>query len=104
MESQSTFKQIKKLYKGLSYFDSYGSDVILSLFIAIIFFGLISWYHVLNNLEPIKNDWVNQRCRPNIMPFVAMINPPNDGRSNSQFTADNFTGCTQNIIKHISDN
>jgi len=101
MESQSTFKQIKKLYKGLSYFDSYGSDVILSLFIAIIFFGLISWYHVLNNLEPIKNDWVNQRCRPNIMPFAAMINPPNDGRSNSQFTADNFTGCTQNIIKDI---
>lgn len=101
MDNQNTFKEIKKLYKKLTYFDSYGSDVVITILIIVIFFLLISWYFVLNNIEPIKNDWINQRCRPAIMPFVSMINPPNDGRTNFQFTADNFTGCTQNIVKDI---
>ena len=101
MENTSTYKQINNLYKKLTYFDKYGTDVFISFLIVFIFFILISTYYVLNNIEPIKNDWINQRCRPEVMPFVSLINPPNDGRSNVQFTSDNFTHCSQSIIKQI---
>ena len=101
MENTSTYKQINNLYKKLTYFDKYGTDVFTSFLIVFIFFILISTYYVLNNIEPIKNDWINQRCRPEVMPFVSLINPPNDGRSNVQFTTDNFTHCSQSIIKQI---
>ena len=75
MENTSTYKQINNLYKKLTYFDKYGTDVFISFLIVFIFFILISTYYVLNNIEPIKNDWINQRCRPEVMPFVSLINP-----------------------------
>ena len=101
MENTHTYKQINNIYKKLSYFDKYGTDVIMTLLSVLVFFIFIAYYHVLNNVEPIKNDWINQRCRPEVMPFVGMINPPNDGRSKFQFTSDNFTDCSQSIIKQI---
>jgi hypothetical protein len=101
MENTHTYKQINNIYKKLSYFDKYGTDVIMTIIICLVFFIFIAYYHVLNNVEPIKNDWINQRCRPEVMPFVGMINPPNDGRSKFQFTSDNFTDCSQSIIKQI---
>jgi len=101
MENIHTYKQINNIYKKLSYYDKYGTDLIITIIMILVFFCLISYYYVLNNIEPIKNDWINQRCRPEVMPFAAMINPPNDGRSNFQFTADNFTDCSQSIIKQI---
>ena len=35
----------------------------------------------MNNLDPIKADWVNQRCTPGVIPFAGLINPPKDGTS-----------------------
>ena len=101
MENTHTYKQINNIYKKLTYYDKYGTDVIITFVIVLVFLFFISFYYVLNNVEPIKNDWINQRCRPEVMPFVGMINHPNDGRSKFQFTADNFTDCSQSIIKEI---
>ena len=101
MENTHTYKQINNIYKKLTYYDKYGTDVIITFVIVLVFLFFISFYYVLNNVEPIKNDWINQRCRPEVMPFVGMINHPNDGRSKFQFTADNFTDCSQSIIKQI---
>lgn len=101
METTNTYNQIKNLYKKLTYYDKYGTDVVITFIVFLVFFIFISYYYVLNNIEPIKNDWVNKRCRPEVMPFAGIINPPSDGRSKFQFTADNFTDCSQNIIKDI---
>jgi hypothetical protein len=55
----------------------------------------------MKNIQPIKDDWVNQRCKPSIMPFAGIINPP-VGTSAGEFTNQNFTYCMQNILTSIT--
>jgi hypothetical protein len=55
------------------------------------------------NVEPIKEDWVNQRCKPSIIPFAGLINAP-EGTSSTDFTKENFDYCTQNIVKGVTGN
>lgn len=55
------------------------------------------------NVAPIKDDWINQRCKPSIIPFAGLINPP-EGMSSTDFTKENFDYCTQNIIKGVTGN
>lgn len=100
MEKQ-TLKPIHKLYNKLTYWDSYGTQVVISILIILTFTFMIGYYYVLNNIEPIKNDWVNQRCNPLIMPFAGIINKPNN-KTASEFVGENFTYCTQNIIKDFA--
>jgi hypothetical protein len=54
----------------------------------------------MKNFETIKDDWTNQRCKPNVMPFAGLINKP-DNISISDFTYENFTFCSQDILKNI---
>jgi hypothetical protein len=53
------------------------------------------------NAQPIIDDWPNQRCKPNIIPFAGLINPP-EGVSASEYTSQNFNYCTQNILSSIT--
>jgi len=53
------------------------------------------------NVQPIKDDWINQRCKPAVIPFAGLINAP-EGTSSTDFTKDNFDYCTQNIIKGVT--
>jgi hypothetical protein len=55
------------------------------------------------NVQPIKDDWVNQRCKPSVIPFAGLINTP-EGTSATDFTKDNFDYCTQNIVKDVTGN
>ncbi|NDH07875.1 hypothetical protein EBX93_18495, partial [bacterium] len=47
-------------------------------------------------IESIRSDWVNNRCKPHIMPFAGVINKPPD-KSIAEYTAQNFQECSQNI-------
>ncbi len=95
-------KQINKMYDGLSYFDHYGGSVILFVSVTA-FVGLaISYYHVKRNSQEIKDDWTNQRCNPNVIPFAGYINAP-DGESASKYTSDNLTYCVNTIITDASE-
>ena len=101
MENPSTLKNIHKLYNKLTYWDKYGTDLVVSLFIIVIFTWLTGYFYILNNLEPIKNNWIQERCNPIIMPFAGIINKaPN--KTATQTTVENFTFCTQNVIKDIA--
>jgi hypothetical protein len=53
------------------------------------------------NAQPIIDDWPNQRCKPNIIPFAGLITRP-EGVSVTDYTAENFTYCTQNILSSIT--
>ena len=53
------------------------------------------------NAQAIKDDWVNQRCSPAVIPFVGFINKP-DNKSVAEFTEENFNYCIQNILINIS--
>jgi hypothetical protein len=92
---------ITKMYEKLTYFDHYGFSFILFIIITIVLIVFIGSCIALQNIQPIKQDWANQRCNPYIIPIAGFINkPPNI--SFNEFTTQNFTYCTQNILKGIT--
>ena len=91
---------IKKITSKISYLDKYGGSVIVASITMLIFFIILSYFNVMNKIKPIKADWVNQRCNPEVMPFAGLINPP-PGESAFDFTASNFNFCIQSILSSI---
>ena len=92
---------IKKLYEKMTYFDQYGGSLILVIIITIIVLILISYFHTMINIQPIIDDWSNQRCKPNIIPIAGLITHP-EGISASDYTYQNFNYCLQNILSSIT--
>ena len=93
---------INKLYSKAGFLEKYGGSLWTTFIISLIFFIAISYYFVYNNIEPIKADWVNQRCKPNVMPFAGLINPPDPNTMSAfEFTQNNFTNCIQSILADI---
>ena len=100
MDNQG-LQNIMKKYEKLNYFDQYGGSVILFIIITIILILIISYCLIMVNAQPIIDDWPNQRCKPNIIPFAGLITHP-EGISASDYTSQNFTYCTQNIIASVT--
>ena len=98
---KSISKNINDLYDNLSYYDKNGIYILMTiLFIIVITFAFI-YVHILNNIQPIKNDWINQRCNPKYIPFAGIINGKT-GKESLKFTEDNFSECVQNILQNIT--
>lgn len=94
-------QNIKKMYEKLTYFDQYGGSVILCIIITIILCLLVSYCFIMINAQPIIDDWPNQRCNPNILPFAGFITRP-EGVSATDYTYQNFNYCIQNTLSSIS--
>ena len=94
-------ENIKKMYEKLNYFDQYGGSVILFIIITIILIFIISYCLIMINVQPIIDDWANQRCKPNIIPIAGFITHP-EGVSAFDYTQQNFTYCAQNILTNIT--
>jgi hypothetical protein len=92
---------LKKMYENLTYFDQYGFSLILFIIITILLMIFFGSCVALANIQPIKQDWANQRCKPYIIPIAGFINKP-DNMSFNDFTSQNFNYCTQNILKGIT--
>jgi hypothetical protein len=97
----NNLNNITKMYEKLTYFDQYGGSFVLFIFITIIVIILMSYFHTMINIQPIVDDWPNQRCKPTIIPFAGFITRP-DGMSATEYTSKNFTYCTQNILSGIT--
>jgi len=95
------YDKLNDLYLKTSYFSRYSSDLLITAVICTIVFLIISYFHILNNIQPIKDDWSNQRCNPSVIPFAGLINTP-AGESSLEFTSSNFTNCTQSILEEIA--
>jgi hypothetical protein len=91
------FSKINDLYNKKGFLDKYGLDIWTAVIISLVFFIITSYFYVLNNIQPIKADWENQKCSPAVMPFAGLINKgPND--TMFDFTGKNFTQCVQGIL------
>ena len=101
--SDSVFAEVSNLYKKAGYLNLYGIDLIITIVICVIFLLTMLYFSIINNLEPIKADWDNNKCRPSIIPFAGIINKP-DGDSVIDFTQKNFIQCGQIILRTIVDN
>ena len=97
----NSINKINKLYDKLTYFDLYGTSVLSFIIITIIVFLVYSYSVVMLNASAIKDDWVNQRCNPKVIPFAGFINKPSN-QSIIDFTGDNFTYCVQDILTQIT--
>lgn len=101
MDNTLNLNSINKLYDNLTYYDIYGSSIIMVIVLTIILILACSYCYIMINLQPIVDDWNNQRCKPYIIPFAGLINKPKDISFN-EFTKQNFDYCTQNILKNIT--
>jgi hypothetical protein len=97
----NSIKQINKIYDKLTYFDLYGTSVLCFIIISIIVFLVYSYSVVMLNSSAIKDDWVNQRCNPKVIPFAGFINKP-ENQSIIDYTGDNFSYCIQDILTKIT--
>ena len=98
----NNYNVINNLYNKAGFFEKYGGSLLTMLIISILFFLAISYYYVYNNIQPLKADWVNQRCKPTVMPFAGLINPPPPEKMSAfEYTQENFSGCIQSILGDI---
>ena len=101
LNMKTTSQFINNTYDTLSYFDLYGNSVIGFIFITLFVFLVFSYCKVMQTKQSIADDWVNQRCKPQNIPFAGLITHP-DGTTAFQYTSDNFQYCVQNILTNIS--
>ncbi len=54
-------RKIKNLYKNLSYFDQYGTSIIICIVLLTILFWIHGYYTIMTNVQPIKDNWLKYR-------------------------------------------
>ena len=94
-------ENIRNMYKNLNYFDQYGLSVIVFVLITFVTVVLYAYFYAKANIQPIINDWPNQRCKPYYIPLAGIINKPKNMTA-SEYTVQNFNYCTQNILTSIT--
>ena len=103
MIMNNTTEYVNELYDKMSYLDMYGSTVILFISLTIFVFCIYTYCQALQKKEALVNDWANQRCKPQYIPFAGYINVP-DGKSAFDYTGENFQYCMQSILVNITGN
>ena len=93
--------KINKMYESLSFFDLYGSSIIMFFVLGIFVIFCFLYATVMQNFHEIKNDWSRQRCNPKVLPFAGLINKP-DNQSTIDFTSENFNYCVQTAFSNIA--
>ena len=89
------------IYKKNGFLDKYGGSVVATTFTLFFFFIILSYYYVMQKIDPIRQNWAEERCKPEVMPFAGIINaPPN--KSKMEFTQENFAECTTIILGGIT--
>lgn len=101
IDIKTTSNFINNIYDDLSYFDLYGNSIIIFIFITLFVFLVFSYCKVMQTKEAIADDWINQRCKPQNIPFAGIINPP-EGTTAFQYTNENFQYCINNILTNIT--
>jgi hypothetical protein len=96
-----TSKYIHKLYDKLTYFDMYGSSVIIFLIITMFVFFVYTYCQVMQVRKEVADDWTNQRCNPKYLPFAGYITHP-EGITAFDYTNENFQYCVQNILTNVT--
>jgi len=101
--STKNHKNISELFKDLTYFDQYGTKVMLVSVLLLVLFVAHSYVKNMQRYQPIRDNWSARRCDADVIPLAGFINTP-EGQSMLSFTNENFQYCVSNILKPISDN
>ena len=93
--------KIFEMYGKLNYYDLYGGSVFMFVILIIILMLVLAYTSIMVNIQPIKDNWAEQRCNPKVIPFAGLINKP-EGSSTFDFTQENYNYCVQNILTSIT--
>lgn len=96
------YEEISNMYTKSTFSDRYAGDIWISIILCIIVFLVFNYYTIINNTQPILNDWANQRCNPSVIPFAGILNAP-EGTSSFAYTGENFEYCIQGILSSITE-
>ena len=94
------FNKINDIYLKTTYLEKYGGSLIFTIFAILIVFFYFIYLNIQNNKEIVKKDWATNRGSPLYMPFAGTIMEPKD-MSNMEFTIQNFSQCSETILKDI---
>ena len=92
--------KILNIYKKTSYLEKYGGSVFMVAMLMLFYTIYRARLDIKNRMGPIKDDWANKRCSPDVIPFAGMINTP-PGSHPFLYTASNFSYCIRNILSGI---
>ena len=101
MDNISLPDQIKHLYKKSGYLERYGIEFYITLFIILLIIGYTLYYHVQGKKKIIKANWLEERCKPEIIPFAGYIQGGTDEEQAAK-TLSNFTGCINAIFTDMA--
>ena len=93
--------RIEKLYERTGYMQKYGGSVFFTLVVLGSYAVAMSYLKVMAHLRQIRGNWVKDRCNPQYIPFAGVIQGK-EGEEALEFTGENFTGCTQTILRDIA--
>ena len=94
------YEYFKNLYSSQDYLDKYGIDLFITSIALFIFFIAISYFYVMSKIEPIKENWSQNKCNPAYMPFAGQIVRPKN-QTQLEFTATNFTRCVNQVLAAV---
>jgi hypothetical protein len=97
----SILESINCVYKRAGYMEKYGTDIVITVFVFSVVFAVGSYYAVLNNLQPLKANWEEERCKPYVIPFASLINKPPD-QTSMEYVVNNFDGCLKGLFSEIA--
>lgn len=92
---------INSLYNKETYLDKYGGSLVITIITIIIAFLIYAYFAVSHNINGLRANWNENKCKPTVIPFAGLINAK-DGESKMEFTQKNFVECTQTILTLIS--
>ena len=99
--TQNASKYVNKIYDKLSYYDMYGTTIMMFIFLTLFVFYVYTYYKIIQIKDTVAADWANQRCNPKYIPFAGYITHP-DGTSAFDYTAENFQYCIQSIENDVT--
>jgi hypothetical protein len=98
---------ITKLYNKQGFYEKYGIDFIIAILIIFIFLSSSSYFHIINHLPQIRNEWnknPDKQCHPLYIPFTGLIEPtknPMNMRDYLDSATDAFVTCTHKLLSTL---
>jgi hypothetical protein len=68
----------------------------------LVLTGLCALAFIRADIEGIRSNWNTRRCEFPIMLMAGMLKPPDDPRTGSDFSRDNFSFCIDKIILNVA--
>lgn len=94
------FNKINDIYIKRTYLERYGGSVIFAIFAILVVALYFVYLNILNTKQLVKNDWATNKCNPLYMPFAGIIMEPQN-MSKMEYTIQNFSQCSETILKDI---